>query len=415
MQGNYQKGTKTIMNNSNETSGRQINRCDVQQDATQHEDEIGIMNYLFVLWKHKWLILICSVLPALIVGTCIYFFPRKYEVTYVYDANIWNLSYKKYNVLLSKFYGKDNLNKIIIELQKNKLDKFAQKIKDFDTEDQKKFATLEVVPPFPDFANLSEKDPGQLAGFKGIIGSFLKITIASESRENLSKIGIVIKNNIERTMPIYLIERDLTREINGYRSKIADIEGAGFATDLLLKGNKDILEKLKKIKSNIPDKSKSEIILQFDVGGQSEYLPLEYQIRAVEAKIVGLEVSHEVSKAKYNHYKELLSLYERLSNEIKSNVSSNYTIEQFYSFLTRLSPDFKNKEIKNHLASYMMRIKNKISENAPISENPAMFAVATGMVKISVVVFVAAFVISILISFIVEAYRKSKNQVKAAL
>ncbi len=81
-------------------------------------------------------------MPALIVGLILFFSPRNYEVTYVYDVkersiydmrgqsgydtrnrsydvSNWNLDEKNYNVLLDRFYSEENLNKITNKLREN--------------------------------------------------------------------------------------------------------------------------------------------------------------------------------------------------------------------------------------------------------------------------------------------------------
>ena len=42
----------------------------IQNESNIYEDEINLIDYFKVLWKHKWLILLGSILPALIVGLC---------------------------------------------------------------------------------------------------------------------------------------------------------------------------------------------------------------------------------------------------------------------------------------------------------------------------------------------------------
>ena len=55
-------------------------------DEVSSEEEINLIDYLRVLWKHKYLILFGSVLPALIVGLIFFFSPGNYKVTSVYDV-----------------------------------------------------------------------------------------------------------------------------------------------------------------------------------------------------------------------------------------------------------------------------------------------------------------------------------------
>ncbi len=58
----------------------------VHEEARIYEDEINLIDYFRVLWKRKWLILLGSIIPTLIVGLIIFFLPRDYTITYTYDV-----------------------------------------------------------------------------------------------------------------------------------------------------------------------------------------------------------------------------------------------------------------------------------------------------------------------------------------
>jgi len=70
----------------NDESGSQQLPAVGRQNADIYEDEINLVDYLLVLRKRKYLILLGSVLPALIVGLILFFSPGNYKVTYVYDV-----------------------------------------------------------------------------------------------------------------------------------------------------------------------------------------------------------------------------------------------------------------------------------------------------------------------------------------
>jgi hypothetical protein len=162
------------------------------------------------------------------------------------------------------------------------------------------------------------------------------------------------------------------------------------------------------MKIQAPAKIETDVRLQFDVGGKSEYFPLRYQIQALESQIVGLEESIEANTKKYNYYKNLLVLNEKLSAELKNSISSYYTIRQFHSFLTRLIDDYEAVELKDYLASYIKRIENRISASSPVSENPKISSIAKGTAKKSTIVFAIALMISVFAAFLLEGLKKSQ-------
>ncbi len=72
-----------MANTGSDSANKPVVSDAVREEAHVYEDEINLMDYFLVLWKHKWLILVCSVLPALIVALVIYRSPRSYKVTYM--------------------------------------------------------------------------------------------------------------------------------------------------------------------------------------------------------------------------------------------------------------------------------------------------------------------------------------------
>ena len=70
----------------NNESGSQQLPATGKENADIYEDEINLADYLLVLWKRKYLILLGSLIPALIAGLILFFSPKSYKATYVYDV-----------------------------------------------------------------------------------------------------------------------------------------------------------------------------------------------------------------------------------------------------------------------------------------------------------------------------------------
>jgi len=406
---------------NDDVTNKQTTGNNAQEESNIYEDEINLIDYFLVLWKHKWLILLGSVLPALIVGLFLFSSPGNYEVTYVYDVRDdvrddvsgWNLNEQNYNVLISRFYSEENLSKITNKLRENGFNEYAKLIgiarNSLDA--LQGLLKFEPVPSYIDLSKEKVNNPEQLTQIQKLTAQLLNITIVGKSKENLAKIAMVIRDNFEKVIPIYSTEQQVVDAINRYRTQMANIEAVRFSLDLSVKTNKAVLERLKKIDLGIPDKSEDNVILQFDIGGKSEYLPLGYQIRAAEAKIVELEENIGVNEAKFNHYKNLSALGERLAAELKDKASAYYTIEQYHTFLTGLTGDYKTDEIKDYLASYIKKIENRISASTPVSQTPKISSIAKGTVKKSAIVFVIALMMSVFVSFLLEGLKKSQSRV----
>jgi len=378
-------------------------------ESGAYEDEINLVDYFLVIFRYKWFIIIASLLPAMLVGAYLYFSPRTYEVTYVYDVRDdvrdLRLTSANYNILLSQIYSKQNLDKITKHLHENDFGEYASRLRSAD--DPTEFLRFAPYPPYIDISKQKTTDPDQIRRLQELTAQTISMTLAGQSKSDLPKIVSVIRDNFEKTVPVYSLQREMAGSINSYRTRMADIEANRFTLELSLKTNKDILAGLSKIQSGDSSSGEDSVTLQFDVGGKSQYLPLGYQIRAIETEIVELENQMQVNVIKYEYYKGLLELNQQLHAELKADVSFDYTIDSFHSFLAALYAKYDAGEIKDYLTAYTKRIENRISASVPVSQNPTISKIARGTVKKSAIVFMIAFMMSVFASFIREGFRKN--------
>lgn len=151
------------------------------------------------------------------------------------------------------------------------------------------------------------------------------------------------------------------------------------------------------------------IILQIDnISQNSEYLPLAYQIQAIDANIINIEETIKATQGKYNYYNNLISLNEKLLDEIKNETSSYYTIQEFHSFLTNIMGDYTEKELADYLNAYTKRIENMISINTPVIEKPSVSPIPKGAAKKSAVSFAALIMIASFMAFLLEAVQQKQ-------
>ncbi len=409
-----------MANSENDGSNKRTTDDDGRKEAKLCEDGINLIDYFLVLWKRKWLILLGSILPVLIVGLVFFFSPRNYEVTYVYDVrddvrddiSNWNLNEKNYNILINRFYSEENLNKIINVLRENGLNEYAELIRNAGNslDALKNLLKFEAVPSYADLSEAKITDPEQLEQIQKLKAQLLNMTIVGEPKEDLLKIASVIRSNLENVIPAYMIQERLSANMRTGKTMRADIESNRFSLELTFKKNKSTLEKLKSIKTQTPDKTESDIILQFDVGGRSEYLPIEYQIQAAESRIIQLEETIKENEEKYKYYKNLLDLNEKLFAEVQNKTLSGYTIQQFRLFLLESVKEVEKEELKDYLSSYAKRIENRIAASVPVIENPGTYAVSKGTVKKSAIVFAVALMMSVFVAFLLEGLKKSQAQ-----
>lgn len=410
----------------NNSSKKKITTKDASEVVKICEDEISLIDLFLVLWKWKIFVLVGSIVPTLTIGLIIYFIPHDYTVTYTYDVtnqatnqitnqttmdvSNWNLNEKNYNILLGRFYSKENLSRIINKLQQVGLNKYATSISNARRKQKlEKLLKLKVLPPFINITETRQADFTQLERLRSLQAQLLNITIVTNSKKDIYKISSVVRENFETIIPMYFVAEQLNASINNLRAEMAAIQENKFGLQLDLEKNKNILAKLKNIKTENSNKNGSDIILQFDVGGRSEYLPVEYQIQTAESEVIKLEETIRDYEKKYEHYQSLLSLSEKLLIELENKKLLHYSIQQFYSFLLESITKIEKQELKDYLNSYIKKIENRIAVSTAVTENPSISAIAKGTIKKSAVVFLIALMMSVFASFLLEGLKKAKT------
>ena len=386
------------------------------------QDEISLMDYLGVLCKRKRFILLGSIIPTLLVGLIIFFLPRHYTITYIYDVEDqvknqsarptavdvvnWNLTQKNYDFLLSRFCSKGNLNRIATTLEQASLGQYAELIR--GPKGLEGLVTFKASPPYVDMKEVGQENLAKREQVRKLEAELLNVTITGTSPDDISIISSAIRDSLENITPVCLIADRLSVGVRELRTKIADIESEKYGLQLILKKNKAVLGKLKKAKTKPDDNASSGIVLQFDVGGKSESLPIEYQIQIAESKVIQLEETAADNKNRHKYYEDLLSLNEKLLAQVKSQSSAAYTIQQFQSFLVELAKDVEQQELKDYLNSYVKGVENRIAVSVPIIKDPRVYAVAKGTVKKTLMVFVVLLMLTAFVAFLLEGLEKSQ-------
>ena len=384
-------------NPKNDTKNKQSASKNTMEKVNTFEDEIDLIDYFRIVWKRKYFIVLGSVLPALIVFLYISFSPRDYKLTFLYDIGLTEKSYK---TLLDKFYSAENLGKLTAKLQENELNEYWQGILGSNVK-------FEVSPSY--FSNNAAKatDVENLQKIQEVTGTLLSITVTGRPERDLQRFASIVRDNFEKVLPIYDTKQELNTTIIDLKTEMADIEENKFDLELELKKKKAISEKLKKMEPADSNNIPGGIVLQFSrVDQNSEYLPLAYQIQAAHANIIDLEETIRANQDKYNYYRNMLSLNEKLFNQLKDKTSSHYTIQEFHSSLTDIADNYEDKELIDYLNAYIKKIENVISTNAPVVEKPRISSIDKSARKESIVVFAALLMITTLTAFLLEAIQK---------
>ena len=401
-----------MSSSENDGSNRQTPGSVVQEEANIYKDEINLVDYFIVLWKRKWFIFLASVLPAFVAGLAIFLWPRDYKITFTYNTG---LGEKTLKILEDKFYSTENLEKLVEKLREDGFDRYAKKLAETKTaEDLKEFVSFEISPSYFEVIKPSEaKDFEELQKSLQMKETLLFMHMKAKSEENIREIASFCRKNFEQVIPLYSEREELNNKIISLKEMMADIEEARYTLDLQLEGKKTTLEKLKKSSFEGLDKLPSDIVLQFNnIGDNSAFLPLPYQIQATTMQIINLEEQISANSENYDYYTGLLKLNEKLISYIKKVMPSYCTLGQFHSFLTDTLAEYDQKQLLDYLRAYIKRIENKIANVTPLVEKPKVYPVAKGTVKKSGIVFVVSLMLSVFGAFLLEGLQK--GQVEAS-
>lgn len=384
----------------------------VHDDSGVLGDEINLMDYFLVLWKRKWFIFLVSVLPTLAVGLVIFLGPRSYQIRYIYNVELDEKAFEE------KFYSTENIDKLIEQLQASDIKEHAKKITFTGTaEDLREIVSFEVLPSYvlPSYFDaIQPSKAGNMAELEEIQqarGTLLVMHMQAQSKECLRGIALVCRNNFEQVMPLYSVREGLNEKIIDVKEGMAVIEEEKYKLSLQLERKKISLDRLKNSGSEGVSEVPNGIVLQFNnIEENSAYLPLSYQVQATKTQIINLEEQIKASKDSYDYYADLLKLNEKLLSHIEKLMSAYYTLGQFNAFLTNTVADYKKDEqqLQDYLKAYIKRIENKMANAKPLVEKPKVYSVAKGIAKKSVIVFLAAMMLSVFVSFLLEGLKKRK-------
>ncbi|HDS85259.1 MAG TPA: hypothetical protein ENN97_08720, partial [Phycisphaerales bacterium] len=372
-------------------SNNKENRTDIRpQQPTQHldDDEIDLIDYVFILLKHKTLIVLGSLIPTLVAGFVLFVMPRRHSLSYTYSMAMSETDLKS---LEDKFYSAENIQRLVEDLRGQGIADYAQALSSANTvADIRKLVRFEIAPALfetqvRNFSEAREKLDTR--------GTLLLMHVAYNSTDNLQNIAEILRHNFEQVIPLYLEKNQLIKTISRFKDEMAGIEENRFVLNLQLQRKKSTLEKLK---TSIPADTEylsGNIVLQLDITNSgSDYLPLPYQLQAIQTQLVNLEEEIRFDTEKYNYYTNLLALFETVLNRLNEIKRQRQTLKQFHSFLTDVMTDYaEDASAQDRLAAYIKRIENSMASAVPIVENPTIYEEARETVKITGFVFIAAF------------------------
>lgn len=362
--------------------------------------EPAMLQFLHLLWRRRFLVAVVSIVPAIAAAALLLVWPEKHSATFVYEHPI---SESEYNVLVRQFYSLENRDRITGALQEKGLTRCAQELLDCQTEGSlERLLKLTVSPAYP--RRLQTTDPATSEKIISFQAQLLSIQVTGRSRQEVEAVAAIVTANFENVLPMYVIRSDLKETTRRFKTLAADIENNRFLLDMDLQREQARLEKLKALEglgsrsngqSNRAQADQDKLVLQFsDVENSREFLPLDYQVRAVQSKIVDLEETILGNETKYNYYVGLLDLSDKLLDQVERSIQTNYTAQQFLSFVGEQLLASKDKAQADYLKSYMRKTENLVLASTRAGESPVIYPVPKHVAGTTALVFVVFLMIA---------------------
>jgi len=364
------------------------------------------MQFLHLLWRRRLLIAAASLIPALLASALLFLWPRKYTATFVYEHPVRE---SEYTVLVHRFYSLENLSKIAGQLREKGLAACAQELLDCQSQGSlEELVRLTASPGYP--KRLQTTDPATSEKISALQAQLLSIQITGRSRPEVETVAAVVTGNFEHVLPMYVIRNDLKELTRRFEGMAADIEDNRFTLELELQREQARLEKLKALDSPPADPNsqggrgqteQDRLLLQFtDVKGSREFLPLSYQVRAVQSKIVDLQETIRGNEDKYKYYVGVLNLTHRLLDQAEQSILTHYTVQQFLGFVGEQLLACKEKAEGDYLKAYLRRTENLVLVSTRAGQNPVIYPVVKHLIGMSLLVFVVSMMAATLVAVV---------------
>ncbi len=361
--------------------------------------EPAILRYVRVLWRRKGLIVFGSLLPAVVVGVVLFLWPYKYETTFVYEYPVTEATYE---VLLTRFYSAENLRRIIGRLRESGVEDYAEKLNRARTERTlKRLIQFQTLPGLP--KRVPTTDPEVSERITVFEPQLLSIEITGYSRQSVVTVADIVADSFENVLPVYDARGALTESIRELKSLAAEIEENRFGLALDMQKEKARLEQLSNALAQSSEVPQSDVVIELtDVQGSEEFLPLTYQIRAAQSKIIDLQEATDREQRQYEYYLAVLDFDQAALEKIDESILAYYTIDQFVDFLSERLAEIDNEALANHVQAFIRKTENLASVGRRVSRRPVIFPVSKHIAMRSVLAFVVFLMITTFAAVVLE-------------
>lgn len=366
---------------------------------TRSGREPAMLCYSHILWNHRLLIVLGSLLPALLLALAVHLIPAQYTTTLVYERP---LTESEYSMLLGRFYSSENLAKILTHLREKGISDYASKLERAETHvSLEKLIRFKVSPPHPQRPNSA--DPATWERINLLEAQLLDIEVTGGSKDDIPGICAVVTANFENVLPVYDIRSDLKTSAQEFETLAAEIEENRFPLTADLKKEEMRLERLLGLADTPLESTQGNVVLQFtEVAESREFLPLSYQIRAAQSTIIDLEETLRSERDAHSYCVKVLELNDRLLRKIEESLLTDCTVQQLLDFLDEQLAACTEETLADYVQSYIRRTQNLILANTRVGEKPIVCPVSKRVLARSLLALVVLLMVTSFLAVAIE-------------
>jgi len=151
------------------------------------------------------------------------------------------------------------------------------------------------------------------------------------------------------------------------------------------------------------------VLLQFtDVDNSRHFLPLSYQVRAVQANIIDLQETLANDERLYAYILQILDVAQELLDTVERRLLTYYTVDEFFDLVDEKLSACEDAAVEDFLRAYKRKTENLVLVNTRAGESPVVYRVSKHIVNRAALAFVVSLMVAAFVAVLLE-YRREKS------
>jgi hypothetical protein len=346
-------------------------------------DEISFSQYLHDIWRAKWIILAGAALAALGMLVGLLLVPRDYSLDYTFDLRSRSLHSAQVRKLLAWTYGQEDVQRLVRLLESQGRQAYARKLaRRASRPDQlAKMLDLDTVPYYlhPQYAlDVQKANPALLEQITASSLQLLVLRVSSDNKDLTAQVGPTLERDLQASLARGLFLEHVDSLVSECRSQISALHDQGVVLAEDLRQAKAVHAALSQIPPQPVGGTAGPVVLNFDLGGKGEFLPLATQVTASQVRLI------EIQEKQVRHDRDLafqqarLGLLTQLRGQL-TGLPPDQSIVRVREYLQQARAGQEGAALADVAASLLSAHEDLVATLEPVNPQPRIL---TGSLKI---------------------------------